>query len=102
MSNEKDNSNDEQDDIRRLDSKKSSIATFLLGVWNDDSFSEFDPSNPTIRRISNFHRKKDVFLFYCEILLENNEGNNIPSFQYFTQIWIEDFPNLGNILHENH
>ena len=77
------------------DNKKEGIKSFLQGIWDDDSYSECDPINPLLRRLSSFQLPKDLHLLYCELLIECNEGNKIPTLTYFNKIWKEHFPHLG-------
>jgi len=76
---------------RKLDTIKS----FLSGLWNDDAFSEDDPCNPLVRRLSSFQNMNDVYNLYCEVCMESNDAGQIPNFPYFRKVWRDHYPHLG-------
>ena len=73
-------------------SKKERIVTFLKGVMEDESLSEFDPVDANARRISNLVEKKDLWMLYCEMYCDETSG--IPDYSYFVKIWKKETPNL--------
>ena len=75
--------------------KMDTIKTFLSGLWSDDAYSENDPSNPLVRRLSSFQNMNDVFNLYCELCIESNESSQIPNFAYFRKFWQDCYPHLG-------
>ena len=64
--------------------KENQIASFLKGLYADGSFTEDDPVDLNVRRISNLCRRKDL---YCEAFARG--GNSIPDYSYFLE-WLEN------------
>ena len=73
--------------------KKTQIASFLKGLYADGSFTEDDPVDLNVRRISNLCKRKDLWLLYCEAYAEG--GNSIPDYSYFLDVWDKTTPNLS-------